>query len=101
MSIAPIGLSYIPIPEVPPIGQAERAEQGSASFGEMLNNAIKDVNDAKVKADNLTLGFLTGEVKDFHTVAIALQESSITMQMAIEVRNKVLEAYQEIARMQV
>jgi flagellar hook-basal body complex protein FliE len=101
MNVAPIGMSYIPIPAVPPLNSGDNPESGITSFGDMLNNAIKEVNDKKVKADELTLGFLTGEVQDFHTVAIAMQESSITTSLAIEVRNKLLEAYQEVSRMQV
>ncbi|MCL2767058.1 MAG: flagellar hook-basal body complex protein FliE [Peptococcaceae bacterium] len=103
MSVAPVGLSYIPIPPVPPLAPGQEAvpERNQFSFAEMLNNAIVEVNGAKLKADELTLAFLTGELKDYHTLAIALQESSLTMQMAIEVRNKVIEAYQEVTRMQV
>ena len=103
MSVAPIGLAHIPIPPVPPItpGVEEAPEKSQFSFAELLNSAIVEINSSKVKADELTMAFLTGELKDYHTLAIALQESSLTMQMAIEVRNKVIEAYQEVTRMQV
>ena len=103
MSVAPIGLGHIPIPPVPPLtpGLEASPEKSQFSFAELLNNAIVEINDSKVKSDELTMAFLTGELKDYHTLAIALQESSLTMQMAIEVRNKVIEAYQEVTRMQV
>ena len=108
MSISPMGSAYIPIPAIPPVpplapgvSVAPEEEIRPASFADMLSNAIQNVNDRKQKADDLTLAFLKGEIQDYHTVAIALQESSLTMQLAIEVRNKVLEAYQEVARMQV
>lgn len=98
MQISAIDLA-LPLQMLQP-GGAEQEERG-ASFSEMLNNALKEINDRKVYADEMTLGFLTGEVQDFHQVAIALQESSLTTQLAIEVRNKIVEAYQEVARMQV
>ena len=108
MSVSPMGSAYIPIPAIPPVPPlapgvdvAPESESRQISFSEMLNSVINNVNEKKLKADELTLAFLTGEIQDYHTVAIALQESSLTMQLAIEVRNKVIEAYQEVARMQV
>ena len=108
MSVSPMGSAYIPIPPIPPVPPLTPGvevtgenENRSVSFSEMLSNAINNVNDKKQKADELTLAFLTGEIQDYHTVAIALQESTLTMQLAIEVRNRVIEAYQEVARMQV
>ncbi len=67
----------------------------------MLNKAIKELNDVQVKADDLACKFLTGEIQDLHLVTAAMQEARLTMQLAVEVRNKVIEAYQEISRMQV
>jgi flagellar hook-basal body complex protein FliE len=67
----------------------------------MLNNALKELNDTQVKADNLTRDLLTGELQDLHQVTVAMQEARLTMQLAVEVRNKVIEAYQEITRMQI
>ena len=74
---------------------------GSGSFSDILNNAIEKLNDTQTKADNLAMEFLTGEVQDLHQVTIAMQEAKLSMQLAVEVRNKVVEAYQEISRMQV
>lgn len=72
-----------------------------ASFGEALNKALQDVNGAQLKADEMIKGFLTGEVGDVHQVTIAMEQGKLMMQLAVEVRNKVVEAYQEISRMQV
>jgi len=74
---------------------------GGGSFSDILNNAIEKLNDTQIKADNLAMEFLTGEVQDLHQVTIAMQEAKLSMQLAVEVRNKVVEAYQEISRMQV
>jgi len=97
MQVLPAGQPLLPQPAV----SGEKRGGGGGSFSEMLNNALKKLNDAKVNADDLTLKFFTGEVQDFHQVAIAMQEASLTMQLAVEVRNKVIEAYQEVYRMQV
>ncbi|RJQ30958.1 MAG: flagellar hook-basal body complex protein FliE [Peptococcaceae bacterium] len=73
----------------------------SVNFGDVLASAVNKVNEAQLKADKLTGQFLAGEIQDVHQVTIAMQEARLTMQLALEVRNKVVEAYQEMARMQV
>lgn len=71
------------------------------SFGDILNNAIKEVNNAQVRADETAQNFLVGDIQDIHQVTIAMEEAKLMMHLAVEVRNKVIEAYQEISRMQV
>jgi flagellar hook-basal body complex protein FliE len=71
------------------------------SFGRMLNKAIQDVNNAQLEANQAVKGFLTGEIQDVHQVAIAMEQAKIMLMLATESRNKVIEAYQEISRMQV
>jgi len=90
--------------QVLPVLPGENGNQqgaGSGSFSDILNNAIGKLNDTQIRADNLAMEFLTGEVQDLHQVTIAMQEAKLSMQLAVEVRNKVVEAYQEISRMQV
>lgn len=97
MQVSPIGL---PLPLQQGASGAKQGAEGG-SFPEVLNNALKDLNNTQAKADNLTLGLLTGEIQDIHQVTVAMQEAKLAMQLAVEVRNKVIEAYQEISRMQV
>lgn len=99
MQVSPVDLAFAR--PLQPAWLEDKQENNSVSFAEMLNNSLKELSSTKSKADALTVGFFTGEVQDFHQVAIAMQESSLTMQLAIEVRNKVVEAYQEISRMQI
>lgn len=97
MQVSPAGQ---PLP-FNPVEPGEKKDAGGVSFSEMFDNALKKLNDSQIKADNLTHGLLTGEIEDIHQVTIAMQEAKLTMQLAVEVRNKVIEAYQEISRMQV
>ncbi|MEW6697228.1 MAG: flagellar hook-basal body complex protein FliE [Bacillota bacterium] len=71
-----------------------------AGFGGVLNEAINKLNQTELKADEAVQRFLIGEIQDIHQVTIPLQEAKLTMQLAVEVRNKIVEAYQEISRMQ-
>jgi flagellar hook-basal body complex protein FliE len=77
---------------------------GSASFGDMLKQsmqqAINQVDDLQQEADLAARKLVTGENKDIHGTMIAMQKASIAMELMIEVRNKVISAYDEIKRMQ-
>ncbi len=71
------------------------------SFGEMLTGSIAEVNRLKMEADQATKDLVAGEKKDIHQTMIALEKASISFQLIMQVRNKVITAYQEIMRMQV
>lgn len=72
-----------------------------SSFKDIIDQTLKNLNESQIKAEETVTNFLTGEVKDIHTVMIVLEEAKLSMQLAVEVRNKLVEAYQEISRMQV
>ena len=71
------------------------------SFGKLLSQAISDINDSQMKADDLKVQMATGGNVEIHDVMIAGEEANLSMQLALQVRNKVLESYQEIMRMSV
>lgn len=73
----------------------------ASGFDDMLKNALKEVSAAQNASDTKTDQLLTGEVQDVHEVMIASQKASLSLQMTMQVRNKVVEAYQEVMRMQV
>lgn len=70
------------------------------SFSKVISDAINKVNDAQVTADQKVEDFISGEDVSMHDVMLSMQESQLSMQLLIEVRNKVVEAYQEINRVQ-
>jgi len=76
-------------------------EPQATGFGDVFKNALKEVSTAQNVSDKKTDQLLTGEVKDVHEVMIASQKASLSLQMTMQVRNKVVEAYQEVMRMQV
>ncbi len=75
--------------------------QNKTGFGEYLKNALNEVNKLELEADNLTKRLAAGEDIDLHTVMIATEKANIALQMTVQVRNKAVEAYTEIMRMQV
>ncbi|MHB8916631.1 MAG: flagellar hook-basal body complex protein FliE [Desulfocucumaceae bacterium] len=91
------------LPGLPGTGSENQNKSSGAgkTFGEMLGSALEEVNQSQIKADGMVKKFLIGEVQDIHQVTIAMEEARLMMQMAVEVRNKIVEAYQEVSRMQV
>jgi flagellar hook-basal body complex protein FliE len=73
----------------------------SVSFADMLKNALNNVNDLQVNADNLTNDLAAGKTDNIHEVLIAGEKASISLDLTMQIRNKVLDAYNEIMRMQI
>ena len=75
---------------------ADGAGVSGPSFGHLLANAISEVNATQVKAGEMTTKFAAGAPLDIHQVMIASQEASVTLNLAMQVRNKVMDAYTEL-----
>ncbi|ANB61303.1 flagellar hook-basal body complex protein FliE [Anoxybacteroides amylolyticum] len=81
-----------------PVAKPVDAQKEFATF---LKDAIDKVNDEQIQANKLTEKLVKGENVDLHQVMIASQKASISLQLAVEIRNKAIEAYQDMMRMQV
>ena len=77
------------------------SESNKVSFTDFLNNALNDVNKLQIESEQLNQAFAMGLNDNIHQVMIASEKADIALQFTIQVRNKVLEAYQEIMRMPV
>lgn len=75
--------------------------EAQQSFSNTLKHAISSVNEQQITSDKMTNKLITGQDVDLHEVMISAQKASITLNATMEVRNKVIEAYQEIMRMTV
>lgn len=70
-------------------------------FGDTLKDALKNVSDVQSSADDISNKLASGEPVEIHQAMLAMQKASMALQFTVQVRNKVLDAYQEIMRMQV
>jgi len=70
-------------------------------FGEILNTAIKALSDNQLSADEAMAKLAAGENIELHSVMLAAEKAALTMQFALQLKNKITEAYQEIMRMQI
>ncbi len=71
------------------------------NFSDVLKDAISNLNNLQKEADEKMVGFAKGEIKNIHDVTIAVSKADIALSLAIEIRNRILEAYREITRMQI
>ena len=69
-----------------------------ASFKDTLNGFLKDVNEMQQKADVSIKKMIAGEITDVHQVMSSVEEANVAFNMMMEIRNKVMDAYQEIMR---
>jgi len=87
--------------EVGSLTERTKTEPGATAFSEVLDNAIDQVNDAQAAAGEEVQKVMTGEMTDIHTAMIAVQKADVSFQMMMQVRNKLVSAYQEIMKLQV
>jgi flagellar hook-basal body complex protein FliE len=87
------------------VGQAGSAgavgTSGTSGFLDSLKSAIGKVNDAQMEAGRSIDSLMTGETQDIHRTMVALQQADVSFQLMMQIRNKLVAAYEEIQRMQV
>ena len=82
-----------------PAGSTPGRPQGS--FGEMLKQAVSEINQLQNSADKAITNVQLGQSGSIHEAMIALEKADLSFRAMMQVRNKILEAYQEVMRMQV
>ena len=82
------------------ISNTTEEKTNGTSFSNVLSDAIRKVNDSEVNANNKIESLIKVEDVEMHEVMLAMQESVLSLQALIEVRNKTVEAYQEISKLQ-
>jgi len=84
-----------------PTAAKPTAASGGKSFADTLQGAMDSVNESHVKADDKLAELATGQTPDIHGTMIALQEADITLRTMVSVRDKVVDAYQQVMNMQI
>lgn len=81
--------------------EATKGAAADGDFAQQLMDVLKEVNASQLDARAQQEAFMTNQPVDYHDLMIAMERASTSMQLTMSVRNKLLEAYQEITRMQV
>lgn len=90
-------LRILPV-EIEPI--ASRSPQKGSTFMENLRQAMESVQDVQDEASAKVSDLLQGNGADVHSALIAVEKAELSFQLMMQVRNKIVQAYQEIARLQ-
>lgn len=77
------------------------AAQVSKQFGAFLSDAISKINEQQIQVDQLNQKFISGELPDVHNLVIASEKAALGLELTVQIRNKVIEAYQEVMRTQI
>lgn len=94
-SAATSGTSFSPSS----IFSSDSAGSSGTSFGDMLQSALGNVSGLQDKAASMAQDFAAGKTSDVHGVMIAAEQATLALEMTTQVRNKVVEAYQQIMQM--
>lgn len=94
MMINKVTGAYKPLPGI----QKTQPEQKTEAFSSMLKGYLSDVNEMQFKADEKIQGFITGKVTSVDEVMTTVQEANMAFQLLLQIRNKLVDAYQEIMR---
>ena len=99
MPISSIGGNLSPLsPKLPSSGATSG---GGPDFGSALKDAVDALGQLGAKADASSLALAKGDPIDIHEVMLNTEQASLGFSMALQVRNKLIDAYQEVMRMSV
>jgi flagellar hook-basal body complex protein FliE len=96
LSIGPIPNAYVP--ETSALGSG--SDGGGLNFGDVLKNAVHSVNQLNDTAAAQVNNLLAGGGGDMNSVMIAVEKADVSFQLMMQVRNKIVNAYQDISKMQ-
>jgi len=80
---------------------SEKSSENTVSFSTFLNESLEKVNLLEKQSEEYNVKLVTGELDNIHEVMIAAQKADIALQLTMQIRNKVIDAYKEIMRMQI
>ncbi len=94
-------LQQVSDPELMHRRQELKTPDSKESFGNMLTRAVNNVDQTLKESDQNVQDFIAGKTDNVHDVMISMQRAQISFQMMVEIRNKAIETYNEISRMQI
>ena len=98
LPIAPIQTAFNP---VAPIFTSQAQQAAPVAFKDILTKAAGELNQSQLNASQAATDLATGRADNLHDVVLSMEQAGLALQYAIQIRNKLLDAYQEISRMQI
>lgn len=82
-------------------GLEKKVNKGNdKSFESVLKNSLDKLNEKQIEADNITNEFIVGGDVEVHEMMLSMEEAKMSLQLAIQVRNKIVDAVKELTNMQ-
>ena len=81
--------------------QPADVSQTEHGFSDLLQEAVSSVNDLQQKAESTARDFVVGDANSIHNTILSLEKADLSLRLLNQTRNKVVEAYQEVMRMQI
>lgn len=94
------GLPNLPTAPTSPTSPSGEIGGEGGGFGSLLNHAIDQVSQLKNSSDQQVGELIQGDRQDIHNVMIAVEKADVAFQLMMQVRNKIVNAYQEVSRLQ-
>jgi len=91
--------NHLEVPGLNRIKEGSSSTENGGSFAKALSGAIDQVNQMKIEADRSVQGVAEGKNVDIHQTMIAMEKASVSFQLLMQTRNKVIDAYKEMMRM--
>ncbi|EHQ91617.1 flagellar hook-basal body complex protein FliE [Desulfosporosinus youngiae] len=105
LPIMPLGalnpLTPTALETTPRVSSGEGAHKAGADFSKFLGDALREVDALQTKADTAGLALAAGQVQDLSEVMVALEKASLSLSLTVAARDKVIDAYNQIMRMQI
>jgi len=95
MEITAVGYSPLPLD----LARRKPAAENSAGFGETMSAALRNVSQLQDRADDMAVQLALGKDVDIHDAVLATEEARLAFDFTLQIRNKLIEAYQEVMRM--
>ena len=87
--------------ETPSVGAGDGTLKSGTDFSKFLNDALGQVDALQKNADAASMQLATGKVDDLSSVMVALEKASLSLSLTVATRDKVLDAYNQVMRMQI
>ncbi len=97
-SLIPVNSSLPAVSTVRPASGAGRPE-AVEEFGEQIMRAVSQLNSQQLAVDDAAARLAQGATLDLHSIILEAEKANLTLELAIQIRNKAIEAYQEMMRM--
>lgn len=93
--------SVRPLQPTPQTETVQSPKERGDDFGRLLTDALKEVNQAQLESGRVQQDFMAGRNVELHELVFAMERASVSLELTMQVRNKLLEAYKQIEQMQI